>query len=180
MKRIYTITLSVLLAVILLISATITASAQASRTPVYAVEYDCLVDPGAVPRMNGDILHLRNVLHRNVDFSDTPEFNGINTTYADAEINFKTGGMVIRGTMSFQPDGIDGTWEGSWVFIGTKGKSSAQSVAHGTGVLAGKTLFLKVYDVAPDDPRYADLPAMCAGIGEPEGIVIAEGYILAP
>jgi hypothetical protein len=174
------ITLPLLLAFVLLMSVTFAVSAQANRTYLTAVEYDCFVGMGTEPWMEGNVMHLRDVLHVNVDISDAPEFNGINTTIADAEINMNTGGMVIRGTLSFQPEGINGTWEGSWVFIGTKGRSYAQSVARGTGALAGKTLFLKIYDVALDDPRYANLPAMCNGIGEPEGIVIAEGYILEP
>lgn len=177
MKRIM---LPALLVLVLLMSSALTASAQANRTYLTAVEYDCLVGMGTEPWMEGNVMHLRDVLHVNVDISDAPEFNGINTTLADAEININTGGMVIRGTLSFQPEGINGTWEGSWVFIGTKGRGFAQSVAHGTGALAGKTLFLKIYDVALDDPRYANLPAMCDGIGDPEGIVIAEGYILEP
>lgn len=177
MKRIM---LPVLLALVLLMSSALTASAQANRSYLTAVEYDCFVGMGAEPWMEGNVMHLRDVLHVNVDISDAPEFNGINTTLADAEINMNTGGMIIRGTLSFQPEGINGTWEGSWVFIGTKGRGFAQSVAHGTGALAGKILFLKIYDVALDDPRYANLSAMCDGIGDPEGIVLAEGYILEP
>jgi len=172
------ITLSVVLALALLASMTFVASAQANRTYFTAVEYDCLTGMGMEPRMEGNVMHLRDVYHVNVDISDTPEFNGINTTFADAEINFNTGGMVIRGKLSFQPEGIDGTWEGSWVFIGTKGKGFAQGVAHGTGVLTGKSIFMKVYDAAPDDPLYGNLPGMCVGIGDPEGVVLVEGYIL--
>jgi hypothetical protein len=179
MKKIKTITLSILLAIVLLASVTFAANAQATRTYLKSVEYDCLVDMDA-PWMEGNVMHMRNVLHVNVDVSETPELNGINTTVADAEFNMVTGTAVIRGTMSFQPYGIAGTWEGYWVFTGTKGRAVAQSVAHGTGALAGKTLFLKVYDAAPDDPRYENLSTMCAGIGEPEGIVLAEGYILEP
>jgi hypothetical protein len=178
MKRIKSITLAVVCAIVLLVSVTLVANAQSDRTFLTATEYDCLTDPGAEPWMRGDVLHMRNVLHVNFDVSDTPEFNGINTTVADAEINFKTGGAVIRGKLNFQPDGIAGTWEGSWVFIGKKGKGTAQAVAHGTGALSGKTLFLTLYDAAPDDPRYVNLPAICAGVGEPEGIVLVEGYIL--
>lgn len=171
---------SIVLALMLLMSVTFSANAQANRTYLKAVEYDCLVGMGTEAQEEGNVIHLRDVLHVNVDVSDTPEFNGINRTLADAEINMNTGGIVIRGALSFQPEGIDGTWEGSWVFIGTKGRGFAQSVAHGTGALAGKILFLNIYDAAPDDPRYENLPAMCNGIGEPEGIVIAEGYILEP
>lgn len=180
MKRMTTIRLSALLAIVLLMSVTLMASAQADRTYLKAVEYDCFVGMSTEPWMEGNVMHMRDVLHVNVDVSDTPEFNGVNTTLADAEFNMKTGGAVIRGTLSFQPEGIAGTWEGSWVFIGTKGRGFAQSVAHGTGALAGKTLFLKVYDAASDDPLYANLPAMCAGIGEPEGIVLVDGYVLEP
>ena len=179
MNKMKTITLSVLLAIVLLMSVTFVANAQATRIYLTSVEYDCLVSMD-MPRMEGNVMHLRNVLHVNVDVSDTPELNGINTTVADAEFNMKTGGAVIRGTLSFQPYGIAGTWEGTWIFTGNKGMGVAQAVAHGTGALAGKTLFLKLYDAAPDDPRYENLPAMCAGIGEPEGIVLSEGYILDP
>ena len=171
------ITLSVLLAAVLLMSVTFAASAKATRTPITSVEYDCLVDIGQMPRMEGNVIHMREVLHVNVNVSDTPEFNGINTTVADAEFNLKTGGAVIRGTMSFQPYGIDGTWEGTWVFIGTKGKGTAQAVAHGTGALAGKTIFLNLYDGPYNE---AKLNEMCAGIGDPEGISLTEGYILEP
>jgi len=174
------ITLSVLLALVLLASVALAASAKANRTYFTAVEYDCFTGMGSEPWLEGNVMHMRDVFHMNVDVSDTQEFNGINTTFADAEINFNTGGMVIRGTLNFQPEGMDGTWEGSWVFIGTKGKGFAQGVAHGTGALAGKSIFMKVYDAAPDDPLYENLPAMCAGIGDPEGVVLVEGYILEP
>ena len=177
MKRIM---LTVLLAFILTMSVPFAVSAQANRIYFTAVEYDCFTGMGSEPWMEGNVMHMRDVYHVNVDVSDVPEFNGLNSTIADAEFNMHTGGAVIRGTLSFQPEGIAGTWEGTWIFVGNKGKGTAQAVAHGTGALVGRTLFLKLYDAAPDDPRYANLPAICAGIGEPEGIVIAEGYILEP
>ena len=111
MKRTKTITLATVCSIVLLLSVTLVVNAQATRTYLTATEYDCLVDPGAEPWMEGGVLHMRNVVHVNLDVSDTPEFNGINTTVADAEINFKTDGVVIRGTLSFQPQGIAGTWE---------------------------------------------------------------------
>lgn len=178
MKRTKTITLATVFSIVLLLSVTFVANAQANRIYFNAVEYDCLVDMGTEPWMEGNVMHMRNVVHVNVDVSDTPEFNGLNTTLADGEFNMKTGGAVIRGTLSFQPEGIAGTWEGTWIFTGNKGKGVAQAVAHGTGALSGKTLFLKLFDAEPDDPRYENLPAMCAEIGEPEGIVLIEGYIL--
>lgn len=179
MKKIRTVPLSVLLAIVLLMSVTFVADAQENRIYLTAVEYDCAVDMGT-PWMEGNVMHMRNVVHVNVDVSATPEFNGINKTLADAEINFKTGGAVIRGTLSFQPESIAGTWEGTWIFVGNNGMGTARAVAHGTGALTGRTLFLKLSDAEPDDPRYENLPAMCAGVGEPEGIVLIEGYILEP
>jgi hypothetical protein len=173
------IALSVILAFVLLTSGAFAARAESNRIYLTAVEYDCFVSADQILEADGT-LHLRTVLHVNIDISDTPEFNGTNTTLADANFNSKTGGITIHGTQSFQPEGIAGTWEGSWVFIGTNGRGYAQSVAHGTGALAGKSLFLKVYDAAPDDPHYTNLPAMCEGIGDPEGVVLVEGYILEP
>jgi hypothetical protein len=178
MKATKTITMVTVCSIVLLLSVTFVANAQTNRTYFTAVEYDCLVDMGNEPWIEGNVLHLRNVLHVNVDVSDTPEFNGRNTTIADAVFNLKTGGAVIRGTLSFQPYNFAGTWEGTWIFTGNKGQGVAQAVAQGTGALSGKTLALKLYDAEPDDPRYANLPAMCAGIGEPESIILIEGYIL--
>lgn len=172
------IMLSLLLAFVLLMSVTFAASAQPNRIDFTAVEYDCFTGMGSEPWMEGNVMHMRDVWHVNVDISDTPEFNGLNATIADGEFNMKTGGAVIRGTLSFQPYGIAGTWEGTWIFTGNKGKGVAQAVAHGTGALAGKTLFLKLYD--DPNPDFDKLAQMCAGIGEPESIVLVEGYILEP
>jgi hypothetical protein len=172
------IMLPVLLALALLMSVTFAASAQANRIHFTAVEYDCFTGVGVEPWWEGNVMHMRDVWHVNVDVSDMPEFNGLNTTIADAEFNMKTGGAVIRGTLSFQPYGIAGTWEGTWIFVGNKGKGIAQAVAHGTDALAGKTLFLKLYD--DPNPNFDKLAQMCEGIGEPEGIVLVEGYILEP
>jgi len=178
MKATKTITLATVCSIVLLLSVTFVANAQTNRTYFTAVEYDCLVDMGTEPWMEGNVLHMRNVLHVNVDVSETPEFNGLNTTLADAEFNLKTEGAVIRGKLSFQPKNIAGTWVGTWIFTGNEGQGVAQAVAQGTGALSGKTLFLKLYDAELDDPRYENLPAMCAEIGEPESIILVEGYIL--
>lgn len=178
MKRIKIYTLATFCSIALLMAVTLMASAEASQTYFTATEYDCLVDLGAEPWVEGNVMHIRDVVHENVDVSDTPELNGINTTLADAEFSLKTGAAVIRGTLSFQPSEIDGTWEGNWIFTGNKGVGAAQAIAHGTGALSGKTLFMKLYDAEPDDPRYENLAAMCEGIGVPEAIVLIEGYIL--
>ncbi len=173
MKTIVILLTAVLLTAALLFGMAAPAAAAAERIEVRSIEYDCFTGLDA-EWAEGQIYHLRNVRHTNLNFSSSPLLTGINTTLADAEFNLLTGGMVIRGTSSIQPEGIDGTWEGSWVFISNNGVLKGSSVAHGTGELSGKTLFVSMYD-APYDPI---IETICAGIGAPEGVMVVEGYIL--
>jgi hypothetical protein len=173
MSRKMEVLLSVVMAAALLLGMALPARAQADRIPVSSYEYDCFTGV-ETEWAAGQVYHMRNVGHTNINVSSSPELNGVNTTIADAEFNLSTGYVVIRGTMSFKPDGIDGTWEGSWQFISNNGVLKGTAVGHGTGELFGKTLFLNIYD-APYDPV---IETMCAGIGAPEGIVVTEGYIL--
>jgi hypothetical protein len=133
MKRTKTILLAVVIATTLLLVMTLGASAQATRTKVTSYEYDCIAQQPDKLWTEGNVLHIRGYVHKNVNVSDTPELNGINTTVADADINLKTGYAFIRGTMSFKPKGIQGTWAGTWVFINSNGVNSGSAVAHGTG-----------------------------------------------
>jgi hypothetical protein len=174
MKRSVSITLAVMLAAALLLSIAFQANAQANRIEVEFYENDCLTGIGDMWE-EGQVLHMRNVTHTNFNYSDSPYMKGINTTVADAEFNLKTGSVVIRGTSSIQPYGINGTWEGTWTFIGNNGVLKGEAIAHGTGDLFGKTLFLNLYD-APPDP---DLAEICQGIDAlPESTGFAKGYIL--
>jgi hypothetical protein len=177
MKRLITTLLAVGIATTLLLVMTLGANAQATRTKVTSYEHDCLTQQPSKLWMEGNVLHIRGVGHKNVNISDTPEFNGINTTWADADINLKTGYAYIRGTMSFKPEGIQGTWEGTWVFISSKRVNSGSAVAHGTGALEGKRLFLKLYDT----PTVPETESICADFGPPESSnTRIEGYILDP
>jgi hypothetical protein len=176
MKRSISILLAVVLAAALLLGFALQANARTIRTDVGAYEYVCLTDPGS-SWVEGDVLHIRGIQHTNVDVSDVAELNGLNTTIASGDINLKTGYAAIRGTMSFQPQGLQGTWEGTWTFTGNPGGARGRAVAHGTGVLAGKSLFLDLYD-APYDP--VGTAEACAGIGEPESNTDIQGYILDP
>lgn len=162
------------LVAVMLFGFVIPVQSQADRIEVNSYEYDCFTGLEKAWGDGGQVMHLRNVRHTNIDVSNSPYLDGINTTVADAEINLKTGSMIIRGTTSLKPHTIDGTWEGTWVSINNQGVVKTQAVAHGTGALSGKTLFLTIYD-APYNP---ETESMCAGIGDPEGNVITEGYIL--
>lgn len=167
------ITMAVMLAAALL-SLAFQANAQANRIEVEFCENDCLTGIGEMWE-EGQLLHMRSVTHTNFNVSDSRYLNGINTTVADAEFNLKTGSVVIRGTSSVQPDGINGTWEGTWTFIANNGVLKGEAIAHGTGDLLGKTLFLNLYD-APPDP---DLAEICQDIDAlSEGTGFAKGYVL--
>jgi hypothetical protein len=173
MKKRTAITLAAVV-VVLLLGTAWQLSARAVRYDVSSYEYDCFTGMQTVWQ-EGNVLHMRGVGHTNVNVSANPELNGINTTVADADFNLKTGNAVIRGTTSLQPDGIAGTWEGTWTFIDNNGVGgTGRTVAHGTGVLKGKTLFLDLYDAEPD----GNLQTRCEGIGDPEGYARSEGYVL--
>ena len=175
MKRTRTILMAVVIATTLLLVMALGANAQATRTNVTSYEYDCIAQQPDKVWMEGNVLHVRGVVHKNVNVSDNPEFKGINTTVADADINLKTGYTYVRGTMSFKPKGIQGTWEGTWIFISNKGVSGGSAVAHGTGALEGKSLFLKLYDT----PTVPETASKCADFGPPESSNSRiEGYIL--
>jgi hypothetical protein len=177
MKKFRSVFFAVLIAASLLLVLVLGASAKATRTYIESYEHDCLSQEPEKVWMEGDILHVRGVGHKNVNISDTPEVNGINTTWADADINTKTGYAFIRGTMSFKPEGIEGTWEGTWVFISSKEINRGSAVAHGTGALEGKNLFLNLYDT----PTVPNTESVCAEFGPPESSnTRAEGYILEP
>jgi hypothetical protein len=176
MKRSIFILLAVLLSAALMLGGAMTANAKATRIEVNSFEYDC-GNGWEKDWMEGNVWHIRNYVHTNRNVSDFPELEGVNTTVADAEINFATGYVAIRGSLSWKPDTIDGTWEGSWIFISNAGVTRGYSVAHGTGELAGKTLFLNLYD--PPNPYTPEVgEVMCAGLGEYEANTYAEGYIL--
>jgi hypothetical protein len=158
----------------LLLAGVMPASSQAVRYDVSSIEHVCLTDDGT-NWQQGNVLHLRDVVHVNIDVSDYPELNGINTTYADADINLKNGNVTIRGTSSWQPDGIEGSWEGSWNFIANNGMFRAKAVAIGTGALSGKHLFIEIFDLPPDP----DGQLFCDQVGGLyEGTELITGYVL--
>jgi hypothetical protein len=179
MKRHTILILAVFIVAVMLLGTALETRASPSRTDFTVTEYVCAPELPE-PWFTGNVMHIRDYKHVNVDDSTTPEVNGLNTTIADADINLKTGIANIRGTFSIQPEGFAGTWEGTWVFNGTPGVGFARGVGRGTGVFAGKHIFLKVYDLPPDPDTNAE---KCAEIGYPdypEGVELVEGYILEP
>lgn len=174
MRKSVAVLVSAVVVVALLFGVAMTANAQATHYEVTSYEYDCTTDWGS-EWTEGNVWHIRNIVHTNVNISDSPELDGINTTVADAEFNLKNGNAVIRGTMSLKPRTIDGTWEGTWTFIANNGIYRGQAVAQGTGALKGKMLFMELFDAAPAE----DAETVCASVGGvPHGFTATVGDVL--
>ena len=183
MKKLGLLTFMAVSFAVLLLGFAGQADAQASRIEnLTSYEYDCAIPETFNPTFTGNVMHIRDYTHVNINVSDSPYLNGINTTFANAEINLKNGNATIRGTMRLEPHAFPGSaWEGQWVFIGSKGTSFGRAVAQGTGELAGMTLFMDLYDA----PQADDAEAMCAtvsyngSVGVPEeGFTRTEAYIV--
>lgn len=184
-KRIVTLFVLVFVAVMLLGSVYV-AGAKAERIEgLTSYEYDCAILETLNPTFTGSeghMMHIRDYVHVNLNISDSPYLDGINTTVAQAEIDTRTGRASIRGTMRLEPYAYQGSaWEGRWVFIASNGLNFGWAVAHGTGDLEGMTLFMNLYDA----PQAEDAVAKCATVsyngftGVPEETFTdTVGYIL--
>ena len=178
MKKAVLFTFVAVFVVALLLGFTWQANAQATRIEgLTSFEYDCAIPETFNPTFSGNVMHIRDYVHVNVNESDSPYMAGINTTVADAEINNVSGTVSIRGTMRLEPTAYQGSaWEGRWVFIASKGTYFGRAVAQGTGELEGMTLFMDLYDWAADPLAAA---AACEGYGVPEeSHTVTEGYIV--
>lgn len=140
--------------------------AQSPLTYISGVECAYVVIP-AIPEQNGQTLHFNGQVHQNQFFSDDPAMfpNGINTAILNMTVNLMTGNAMVYAMASFQPDGVNGTWEGRGSFLvdTLTGNQQGHAVFHGTGDLAGQTL---VVDITGGNPASCpDLPGlMSAGI----------------
>lgn len=163
-KRVVTVLLLVFVGTLLLAGA-VQANAKAARIEgLTSYEYDCAILQTLNPTFTGkddQIMHIRDYVHVNVNVSDSPYLDGINTTFANATINNKNGSVSIRGTMRLEPYAYPGSaWEGRWVFIASKGTYFGRAVAQGTGELKGMTLFMNLYDA----PLAEDAEEVCATV----------------
>jgi hypothetical protein len=150
----------VLVVAVVLLTAFIPAVglAEAPLTYVSGLECAYVVVP-AIPEQHGQTLHISGQLHENLFFSDNPAVfpNGVNTGVLDMTINLVTGNAVVYAEASFQPDDVNGTWEGSGTFLvdTLTGDQQGHGVFHGTGDLAGQTLVLDVSGGNPADCPWA-------------------------
>lgn len=162
MKKPVLFTFVAIFVVALLLGFAWQANAQATRIEgIELYEYDCgdpltfnptFSPPGdpADPEYAPSVMHIRDYVHVNVVASDSDyaEYvRGINTTIANAEINFWSGTTSIRGTSTLVPHAFpDSAWVGRWVFIASNGTYFGRAVYRGTGELKGMTMFLDLYD----------------------------------
>lgn len=178
MKKRIIISLVLVFVFVLALASSGTMSAKSVRTEFSQVEYDCFTgftEDGGVWEDPDGMTHMRGVLHSNIAMSETPEFDGIHHTVADAEFNNKTGFAIIRGTSNFIPNTIDGAWVGHWVFIGNKNHGYGWGVWHGTGALSGRVARMDVYDA----PEVVEIEGICDSVGGVyEAAVKTEGMML--
>lgn len=182
-KRIVVVIVFILVA-LLALSTSGLISAKSVRTDVESLEYDCFTGFAENGRVwqEGDILHIRNVLHSNINFSDTAELVGVHSNVASGDINLATGHTSIRGKSVWQPDGFDGAWVGHWTWLTNEQFNQGWGVFRGTGELSGKLLFTNVFDEYEPPPNPTVCDVFCAG-EDPEtcyyeGAVRTKGYIL--
>ena len=164
--------ISVVLSLVLMLNAVLPVSAEATRQEVSAIESSCS-NGWEEMWMEGQAMHIRNFIHTNRLVSADDELNGINTTIADGQINLLNGDGLIKGRFSLKPDTINGTWEGTWLSISTKGLNRAWAVGQGKGELSGKTLFLDIIG----DPTNLN-SSLCGVLGAWDGNYTDVGYIL--
>jgi hypothetical protein len=184
MKKRFAVGLVFVLVVLMVLGTSGALSAKSVRTDVESVEYDCFTGfaEGGGIWQEGDVMHIRDILHTNFNFSDTPELTGVHSNVANGQINTATGHVTVRGQSTWVPEGIDGAWVGHWIWIATKDRNDTWGIFRGTGALQGKILFTDVYDYPEAPPRPDICDAVCAS-AEPEscyleGTVRTDGYIL--
>jgi hypothetical protein len=160
--------LAVLVVAVALLTAMVPAVglAQAPLTYISGLECAYIVGPVA-PEVHGQTLHFSGQIHQNLFVSDNPAVfpNGTNTAVLDMTVNLVTGNAMVHAEASFQPDGVNGTWEGhgSFVVDTLTGDQQGHGVFHGTGDLAGQTLVVDVTGGNPADCPWAP-NFMSAGI----------------
>ena len=173
------IPLAVLIVCVALLVAAVPAFGEPQKA-TYVSGLECVyVDTPVEPQFITDyLLSIKGQVNANHFYSDDPATfpGGTNTAVLDILINLRTGMVVWRADAVFQPDGIDGTFEGigrGWFksdpvtgdFLGSKGLG----VFHGTGELEGLTLKQELF---PGDITQCP--------GEPFDATLWTGFIVPP
>ena len=148
-------TLLLLLTLVLLVGLVLVTpvAARPEIIEFTAVEAVCSVIPGE-QWVSGNVLHLRNQVENARTVSAEPLANGANTLVTNYDLNLLNGSGGLYGTFRWQPDAVNGAWEGRWSGQFKDFVWSGQAVGQGTGVLAGMMVkvWLQGTDVPADHP----------------------------
>jgi hypothetical protein len=134
--------------VALLLAAVPAFGAPPQPTAISGLECVYMNTPGEL-EVIGQMVHIEGQVNVNRFYSDDPASfpDGTTTAMLEILVNLKSGMIVWHADAVFQPDGVEGTFEGigrGWIktdrttgkFLGSKGVG----VFHGTGALEGLTL----------------------------------------
>ena len=153
------ISLVILIVVVgLLVAALPAFGAPPQATLVSGLECVYVDTPGEM-EIIGQTVFIRGQVNVNRFISDDPAAfpDGTNTAVLDVKVNLKTGMILWSAEAVFQPDGMEGTFEGfgqGWfktdpVTGAVDGKGVG--VFHGTGELEGLTLKQDLYPADPTE-----------------------------
>lgn len=168
MRRVAGAGLGIMLAVALVSPV----AAAPERVPFSGVFYPCGGTSGE-EFVAGNVLHFRDAENYNLWATGNPLLDGPEVNVVNGDINLKTGTGVAHPRTTVHPVAVDGTWQIQiTVAVGATGLT-AHGVGHGTGDLAGMTIFFSNpgdVGIDPADNPCSDLPFA----------VLIEGEILAP
>jgi hypothetical protein len=150
--------LVILIAVVALLAATLPAfGAPPQATTISGLECIYVDTPGEM-EIIGQTVFIRGQVNVNRFISDDPTAfpDGTNTAVLDVRVSRKTGMIIWSAEAVFQPDEMEGTFEGTglgWFktdpVTGAVLDGKGVGVFHGTGELEGLTLKQDLY---PGDP----------------------------
>jgi hypothetical protein len=149
------------------------AWARAEKIDVEVLDYACEWIPGKTWITPGGILHIRGEVYHTLIFSEDPRLQGTTVVEANWNLNLATGDYFTFGNITFQPEGVGGTWDGHWSSHFRDGVISASLVAQGTGALHGLQLKMDI-QVLGEVPE----PNPCGSA--PYYVARSTGHILDP
>lgn len=166
-----------LLVIAALLVTVIPAGADATRTPVNAIEYVCMNTPGTA-WMDGNVYHVRGQVNENVVVIQGQVW-GINTASISFDYNLKTGQLIIHGKADFVPFGSQGGYEGTGFF---------RLMGSGNNPVIGISVFAGYGDLQGQSIHLADMVALgptdlagvtyCDGHGAYFDTTLWDGYIV--
>lgn len=154
--------------------ATLAKSRNRKITEVAAISTICSVIPGE-QSVADNILTVRGQVHSLIIESDDRRVNGTQSAVLNIVVDLATGAGIVWGTVTIEPDKVDGTWEGFFAAQGIGAFFAGNAVMHGTGDLEGQVLIVRIEEVParPDPPCEIAEPAP----GAPKTQTSASGFI---